>query len=78
MKDIQKQILYNKYLHGDIKLKDITTGDLNTLVKGHWFDHLMKAQPSFADYTVFLQEIRRRDQEAATKPMKPIDRGFFK
>jgi hypothetical protein len=76
MRDIQKQILYNKYLHGDIELKDITSGDLKSLTVA-WFDHKQKMMPLEPDYTAFMDELRRREKESASKPMKPIDRGFY-
>jgi hypothetical protein len=76
MTDIQKQILYNKYLHGDLKLEDILPGDLKRLTVA-WFDHKMKMMPLEKDYTLFVAELRRREIEAASKPMKPIDRSFY-
>lgn len=76
MRDIEKQILYNKFLHGDIKLQDITPGDLKSLTK-YWLDDKYASRPSMEDQTVFVDELRRRDVEAATKPLRPIDREFF-
>jgi hypothetical protein len=78
MTDIQKQILYNKYLHGDLKLEDILPGDLKALAGRHWFDHKYAAQPQMDDSTAFQKEMRRREVAEATKPRKPIDRDFFK
>ena len=77
MRDIEKQILYNKFLHNDIELEDIPSGDLKSL-KVLWLNHKMKTQPTVRDWDKFDNELRRREQEAASKPMKEIDRGFFK
>ena len=76
MTDIQKQILYNRFLHGDIKLEDIPSGDLKSLTVA-WFDYKMKMMPLEPDYTAFMDEIRRREVQTATKPLKKIDRSFF-
>jgi hypothetical protein len=77
MTDPQKQILYNKYLHGDIKLEDILPGDLKALTK-LWNGPQYQTQPSMDDQNLFRDELRRREVEAASKKMKPIDRDFFK
>ncbi len=77
MTDIEKQILYNKFLHGDIKLKDMPPAKLKSLTIA-WFDHKQRMMPLQPDYTAFMNEIRRREVEVATKPMKKINRNFFK
>jgi hypothetical protein len=78
MTDIQKQILYNKYLRGDLKLEDILPSDLKRLAGPHWLDHKYAAQPQIDDSVAFNKEIRRREKVAASKPMREIDRDFFK
>jgi hypothetical protein len=77
MTDIQKQILYNRYLHGEMKLEDILPGDLKRLTKS-WNGPQYQTQPSMDDQNLFRDEIRRREVVAATKPRKPINRDFFK
>jgi len=76
MTNLQKQLLYDRYIRGEIEVKDITSGDLKAM-KTHWFDHKYKELPLFEDTVKFDNELRRREVEAVSKPRKGYDRNFF-
>jgi hypothetical protein len=71
-------MIYDKYLRDETKLEDILPGDLKVLAGPLWFNHMYDSRPPIEDSTKFKDEIRRREIAAATKPMKEINRDFFK
>ena len=71
-----QKILYAKYLRGDVKVEDMFSADLKEL-KVLWGDEKMKSVPIPQDWDKFDNELRRREIQSATKPLKPLDGGFY-
>ena len=75
MNDLQKQALYQMHLAG-LPLSDIEGKQLRSL-KTHWMDGMHAMPPIKFDIKV-RAELRRREEQSATKPMRPFDKGFYK
>ena len=77
MRDIEKQAVYKQIKDGHRTIEGLTCQQLRDL-KEHWFDDKYKAMPPI-DFDIRIRnEIRRREVQSATKPMKPIDKNFFR
>lgn len=76
MTDLQKKLLYDKYLRGDVLLEDMFSAELKAL-KVLWVDEKMKSVPTPKHWDEFDNELRRREIQGATKPL-PIDHDFYK
>jgi hypothetical protein len=77
MRDIEKQIVYTQVQAGHRSIEELSGKEMEEL-KVHWFNDHYKEMPPFEFHSRLCAEQRRREVGAASKPLKPIDRGFFK
>ena len=75
MKDTEKQIVYNQIEAGHRQIEELSCSELREL-KTHWLDDKGDSTPIDFDIKI-RNEIRRREVQTATKPLKPINRSFF-
>ena len=76
MKDNEKQIVYNQIKDGHRSIEELSCKHLKEF-KTHWMDDNNKAMPPI-DFDIKVRdEIRQREIQTATKPLKPIDRSFY-
>ena len=67
---------YLDLLSGDKTVQDLTDAELKQLHTG-WIDKFNKHHPPFPLFTEVRAEERAREAQRASKPLKPIDRGFY-